>query len=472
MLAPALAQTLSPVGVAFRLTLHPVHEEQSRSAPAARRLQLAFDYSQLMLPEYGGGFADRLTFFLGTGCRAASTIADGQTTLACDTLTPLPTRNESVERRLVLELGNEDASAESASAERADTPQAALQPDQPVKSTPPGPGALALLSPSALLVVAAGATGSQGDFGATPMSNVTDYQVGLLTGAATANYGFSVPPAAAGAAPDLQLNYNSGSVDGMSSGKNPQPGWAGIGWDLEPGYIARDLKQCGVAPAINDMCLTGDYYSIVLNGVSSRLVKVSGNFYRLQDDPHWKAEKKTDGATGHPDTQREYWWVTTPDGTRYRFGGEFEPLTNADQNSVYYVPVYDTTVCAAVSRKTCNKAWRWNLDRVEDTNGNASSYFYDLETNYYKSTNTTYGNAIMPYVTPATSARSSTPSAPMLPCSPMRRCSSSPRTGVPIRPIRPQAAPGRPTTPTRRVTWSAAPAPAARPSRPSGANCG
>lgn len=239
-------------------------------------------------------------------------------------------------------------------------------------------------------MLAASSGGQQGDYGFTPLANVSDYQVALSTGAATTSYPIPVPPAAAGPAPAVWLAYNSGSVDGMHTSKNNQPGSAGIGWDIQSGSITRHLKGCNVSQAPGDLCLTGDNYSIVLNGVASRLVKnTSTGLYYLQDDPRWKVEKLTNGASGHPDAQKELWWVTTPDGVRYRFGGEIEPETGYDQDSVFYVTIYDTdpASCGNFTNDLCDKAWRWNLDRIEDTNGNVVSYFYSWEDNYYKARN-------------------------------------------------------------------------------------
>ncbi|RME50333.1 MAG: carbohydrate-binding protein, partial [Caldilineae bacterium] len=240
-----------------------------------------------------------------------------------------------------------------------------------------------------IFVLASSANGSQGDYSFTPLANVSDYQVSLATGAATTGYPIPAPPPKAGPAPAIGLAYNSGQVDGMHTHRNNQPGSVGIGWSLEMGAITRHLKTCGVSQAPGDLCVTGDNYSIVLNGISSRLVKESGNLYRLQDDPHWQVEKLTSSNGNHPDAQREYWQVTTPDGVKYRFGGEFVDENGADQNSVFYVTVYDTdpAVCGNYAYDLCNKAWRWNLDRIEDPNGNVVNYFYDQETNYYKARN-------------------------------------------------------------------------------------
>ena len=67
------------------------------------------------------------------------------------------------------------------------------------------------------------------------------------------------------------------------------------------------------------------------------------------------------GAGAHgPDRERR------PD--RRQLAGEFDDESGADLNSAFYVPVYDLTLCSAVVYKVCNQVWRWNLDRVEDTN--------------------------------------------------------------------------------------------------------
>lgn len=47
------------------------------------------------------------------------------------------------------------------------------------------------------------------------------------------------------------------------------------------------------------------------------------------------------------------------------------------------MPVYDLSICAADPYRVCNKAWQWNLDRIEDTDGNVVTFFYNQETNYY-----------------------------------------------------------------------------------------
>jgi len=81
-------------------------------------------------------------------------------------------------------------------------------------------------------------TGSEtGDYGATPLGDVGTFQVGLFAGSGELGYGIPVPPAAAGPALSLALNYDSGSVAGFAGNKNTQPSWVGLGWQLSSGSI-------------------------------------------------------------------------------------------------------------------------------------------------------------------------------------------------------------------------------------------
>ncbi|MGB1252641.1 MAG: carbohydrate-binding protein, partial [Candidatus Promineifilaceae bacterium] len=236
-----------------------------------------------------------------------------------------------------------------------------------------------------LYVLASASSSKEGDYSFTPFHTVREYEVALNSGAMVTSYPIPVPPARAGAAPSVMLSYNSGVVDGMHQRKNNQPGSIGIGWSLQMGSITRHLKVCELPDrAPGDLCLIGDEYSITLNGISSRLVKENGNLYRLQNDPYWKVEKLFDGHSSHPDTNKAYWVVTTPDGTQYRFGGEIVPETGVDQNSVFYVPVYDQTACQPHNINwVCQKTWQWNLDRIEDSNANVTNFFYETEINHY-----------------------------------------------------------------------------------------
>jgi YD repeat-containing protein len=419
MLDQSLAEKLSPVGLAFTLQL----DQGQATAAEALQPELTLDYSQLALP-YGGSFSERLRLYRVSNCAvltstvtitAETSAAATEPALECGQWQALPGQNDVANRRLIVSLVDplpattitattplshttplSDVTP-SPAPNVAPTPQAGPDPQGPYRyylpvvlgghgdasqPSPPPPGNS---DDGPYYVVAAGVSGPQGNYAATPLSNVGNYQVGLFSGAGEAGYEIPLPPAAAGPAPSVNLSYSSAMVDGMTNSKNNQPGWVGLGWELGSGSIVRHLKGCNTAQAPGDLCLSGDNFSITLNGASARLVKQSGNLYYLQDDSRWKVERFTNGPTGHPDAQQEYWWVTTPDGTRYRFGGEIEPETSLDQNSAFYVTVYDyTTICGGYAYSLCDKVWQWNLDRVEDPNGNVISFFYEQEENYYK----------------------------------------------------------------------------------------
>jgi hypothetical protein len=345
-------------------------------------LQLTLDYGQMHLPTYGGGFEERLTLYRVTPC--AETLTTKETRPAdCQEWQALPGNNDLQQQRLTVVL---DLTASEPLAARVPF-TATHRVFLPFSSG----GSQTAVAPEqeTLLVLAAAASSGQGDYAATPFNGSSDYQLALAVGAMQTSYAAPLPPAAGGLAPDVTLRYDSGSVDGMTTNKNNQPGWAGIGWNYEPGAITRRLKTCGTPEAPGDLCLTGDNYTIALNGVAAPLVKAANGLYHPQNDPRWKIEKLISSNTSHPDYQREYWLVTMPDGTKYRFGGEFDPdKANADQDSAFYAPIRDLTVCANSTLGgnyygMCNKAWKWNLDRVEDTNGNVISYYYAQEINYY-----------------------------------------------------------------------------------------
>ena len=295
-LSPEQATALTPLGFAFEL-----------NSDADTAIQLTLDYSQIPLP-FGGSIHERLTL------RRVAACSETDSSSGCLDFQSVPVRNDPTNHQLIIDLA----------------------------------------SPNGRFILSSQAIGSQSNYSLTPFSVVSSYQVDLNSGAFTTGYPIPVPPARAGAAPAINLSYNSGIVDGMHTHKNNQPGSIGIGWNLNTGAITRHLKTCvGISAAPGDHCLTGDNYSIVLNGVSSRLVKESGNIYRLQNDPHWQVEMLTSAETEHPDAQKEYWLVTTPDGTQYRFGGEIVPESGTDQNSVFYTTVYNTGSTCGTTPKRC-----------------------------------------------------------------------------------------------------------------------
>lgn len=89
------------------------------------------------------------------------------------------------------------------------------------------------------------------------------------------------------------------------------------------------------------------------------------------------------GGNGVRDNDGEYWGVYAPDGTEYIFGLGYEPnKPGSYTNAQWTVPVRGQAgePCANM---ICPQAYKWNLDRVIDANGNVATIFYEPEINTY-----------------------------------------------------------------------------------------
>ncbi|MET9018246.1 RHS repeat-associated core domain-containing protein [Streptomyces olivaceoviridis] len=251
-----------------------------------------------------------------------------------------------------------------------------------------------------LLALAAGTTSGAGSYKATPLSASSTWEAGGSSGSFTWSYPLRVPPAAAGPQPDLAISYDSGSVDGQTANSNNQGSQIGTGFDLTSSYIERKYGSCDDdgQDGKYDLCWKYDNASLVLNGKATELVKDDETgTWRLKDDDastvtHSTGADNDDEGTTGLDGQGEYWTVVTGDGTKYVFGlNKLDGAASDDRtNSVWTVPVFgDDPVEPGYSagdtfaERAKNQAWRWNLDYVEDTHGNASSYWYTAEHNNY-----------------------------------------------------------------------------------------
>ncbi|GAB3925329.1 RHS repeat-associated core domain-containing protein [Kribbella albertanoniae] len=241
-----------------------------------------------------------------------------------------------------------------------------------------------------MAVTAAPASGN-GDYGATSLGPASTWSAGRNSGDFTWNYPLRVPPAPAGPAPSLSIDYSAQSVDGTTAATNSQPSWIGEGFSLSESYIERKYMTCDDdgQTGKNDLCWKYDNATLMLNGQGSELVKDTSG-WRLKNDDGSKVERKVT-STGTDGDEKEQWLVTTLDGTKYHFGVE-HVLAGANDpgtNSVWTVPVAGNNSGEPCHKATfaasfCdNQEWRWNLDYVEDPRGNAMSLWYDKETNYY-----------------------------------------------------------------------------------------
>jgi RHS repeat-associated protein len=232
-----------------------------------------------------------------------------------------------------------------------------------------------------------------GDYSATELSASSAWQAGGNSGSFTWSYDFTLPPAAAGPVPPLSLSYDSGSVDGRTATTNNQTTTVGEGFALTESYIERSYASCDDDghEDVFDRCWKYDNARLVLNGKSTRLVKDgdSGQ-WRLESDDASKVTRST--GADNKDDNGEYWTVVTGDGTKYVFGqNKLDGAADQRTNSTWTVPVFGDdsgepgySAGAAFADRALTQAWRWNLDYVEDTRGNAATYWYSPESNYYK----------------------------------------------------------------------------------------
>ncbi|MCB2176324.1 MAG: hypothetical protein KQH57_10990, partial [Actinomycetales bacterium] len=248
------------------------------------------------------------------------------------------------------------------------------------------------------------------NWAATPLGPSTTWNVSAQTGTFSWSYPLRVPPAPFGPEPDLALTYNSASVDGRVASTNNQTSWIGEGWDLTPGFIERSYLPCSSegeddpndpTDGTNDLCWARDNATLVFGGSGGPLVKVgTTNTWRLQADDGTRIEHLTDGFNAS--TAKDYWKLTTQDGTQYFFGrGQRSATDTTPLNSAWTVPVFGNDTgepchsAAGFASSWCAMVWRWNLEYVVDTSGNTMTYFYATETNHYRINNSS--DHIEPY---------------------------------------------------------------------------
>ncbi|MBB6567807.1 RHS repeat-associated core domain-containing protein [Kribbella sandramycini] len=223
---------------------------------------------------------------------------------------------------------------------------------------------------------------------ATPLSPSATWEVAARTGDFTWSYPLRVPPSAGGLNPKLALSYASSGVDGRNSATNNQSSWVGEGWDLSPGFVERTYALCqddkgDYTPpeGTGDRCWKSDNATASYNGGGGMLIRDSDTgTWRPKADDGAKVERLTGAVNG--DDNGEYWKITTVDGTQYFYG------SRGVAESTWTVPVFGDDTgepChdSTFASSSCTQAWRWNLDKVIDRNGNMILYTYEKETNSY-----------------------------------------------------------------------------------------
>lgn len=317
---------------------------------AAGEVELAVDYSAFT-GAYGGAWASRLRLVQLPACVLTTPQRPG-----CRAASGLASANDTTTRTV-----------------SATVPVAA----------DPGSGSV--------FAVTAGGTSESGDWTATDLAAAGTWMHDGSSGAMTYSYPLRLPPAA-GPMPEISLTYSSQAHDGLTSGSNNQASWVGDGWTYQPGFIERTYRTCARDMdggnndlRTGDLCWDGDSpaLTIALNGLSTSLVRDDGTGrWRAADDQGWRIERLGSPATPGSGTS-ERWVVTTPDGTRYFFAGAV-----SSSKSRWTVPVFGNNsgeACHAgeFADSACRQAYRWLLDRVVDTSGNLTRFYYGTETGHY-----------------------------------------------------------------------------------------
>ncbi|EFF93892.1 large secreted protein [Streptomyces sp. e14] len=331
------------------------------------KAELGVDYSGFA-SAYGGDWAGRLTVLRLPDCAVRPVSSK---TGKCRSATPLPSLNSRARQRVTADLTFTGAAGKSLA------PSAARSAGQTM-----------------MLAVAAGSASADGDYKATPLAPSATWEAGNSSGTFTWSYPLKAPQPAAGKAPELEISYDSGSVDGRTATSNNQGTQVGEGFDITSSYIERKYGSCDDdgQDGKYDLCWKYDNASLVLNGKATELVKDdSTGQWRLKNDDASQVTHSTGAA--NDDDNGEYWTVVTGDGTKYVFGLNKLDGAGADDRtrSVWTVPVFGddegepgySNGGAFADRVEKKQAWRWNLDYVEDTHGNAMSYWYEAETNNY-----------------------------------------------------------------------------------------
>ncbi|KUL40870.1 hypothetical protein [Streptomyces regalis] len=388
---------------------------------------VALDYSDFS-ELYGANWADRLSFVQYPAC-----FLDTPDTAGCSEPTEVKTENvveqtgtdtdgkPVYERKILATVAAETLAAGGTTSST--TPAAATSEgtvtDAVYRKPKTGTGArLASLaeatsgsgSGSSVLLATDSGSGSKGDFGATPLVSAGSWSAGGNSGAFTYSYPLQTPSVPGGPSPSVSFGYNSQVVDGRTSASNNQPSWIGDGWEYNAGSITRTYKSCrddqtngNNTKKTNDLCFGSYNATLTLGGTTTELVLPDsasspyGDKWVTANGDGSRVELLKNTALGNGDEDGEYWRVTTRDGTQYYFGkhkltdtwAAGDPVTD----SVLTVPVASNQSgepcykAGDFAGSFCTEAWRWNLDYVVDTDGNAMVLYWEKEKNHYAKDN-------------------------------------------------------------------------------------
>jgi RHS repeat-associated protein len=341
------------------------------NADVAGQVRFGVDYGSFA-QAYGGNYGSRLALFSYPSCVLTTPALP-----SCHTATPLASVNDRVHDSVSGQVGVTAASPQSAN------------------------GAA---TPMTVLALAASGDvdgGGAGSYSATDLKPSGSWTAGGSTGSLSYRYPLVVAQASTSLVPELALSYDSSSVDGRTASTQAQASWVGEGWETPHSYIEQSFISCSGKPegtdspvSTQDMCYDGPILMMSLNGSSSALVwDATKSVWKPEHDDGSVVTHVTNSGNGQGTYNTDYWNVTTRDGTVYSFGMNHLPGWTAGKpatNSVDSEPVYsahnngiDPCYNATWSLSWCTMGYRWNLDYVKDTHGNAMAYYYSQDTNFY-----------------------------------------------------------------------------------------
>jgi RHS repeat-associated protein len=332
----------------------------------AGQVSVSVDYSTFG-QAFGGNWGSSLRLVEMPGC-AITTPADP----TCQSQTLIPSTNDGVAHQVTAQVTLASA------------------------GTGGQPGAAATTGSGAVLALTASVSGAQGNYGATPLKPAETWSAGTQSGDFEWGYPIEVPPGMGAQAPQIGLGYSSAVMDGTTASVNSQSSLIGAGFDYAPGSVTRSYVPCsqeGVSGNLGDQCWESDNATLSLGGKTMELIKddSTGDWHPKFDDGS-KVERVTPSVAVNGAYKGQYWVVTTVDGTKYYFGLDELPgwaQGDATTNSVWTMPVYGPNSgdpcnsSSGFSVSWCNQAWEWALDLVVDPQGNAESYYYNTESNFY-----------------------------------------------------------------------------------------
>ncbi|MEZ0090137.1 polymorphic toxin-type HINT domain-containing protein [Streptacidiphilus sp. EB129] len=375
-------------------------------------VRVGVDYSAFA-QGYGGDYATRLRLVELPACALTT-----PQVAACRVQTRLASVNDTAAKSLsaTVTLGQ-------ATTQPATTATSATVANSPARTGAVSAAPLAAGSGGAMVMALTSAPSSGdggsagGQYGATSLKPSGSWSAGGSSGSFDYTYPISVPPAVSGLAPSVGLSYDSGSVDGQTASTQAQSSWVGDGWSTADSFIEQSFVTCADSPEgvtlpsadqTGDMCYDGPVLTLSLNGSTTSLIwdasKGTNGTWKPANDNGDVVTQVTGSGNGSGTYNTDYWTVTDRAGTVYSFGLNELPgwsSGKATTNSVDSEPVYSANPgdpcnsTAGFTSSVCTMAYRWHLDYVKDLHGNAMSYYYKQDTNYYGEDN---GAHNVPYV--------------------------------------------------------------------------